>query len=67
MLGVTLHKKKFIFSDTIIKQIFGSSIIVEIDESVLVKRKYNQGRLLKTKWVYSVMERRNDGINNLFN
>jgi transposase-like protein len=35
----------------------GPNVIVEIDESVIAKRKYNRGRLIKQRWVFGGLER----------
>ncbi|KAG0419074.1 hypothetical protein DMUE_6381, partial [Dictyocoela muelleri] len=40
-------------------KIGGDNEIVEVDESVLVKRKYNKGRKIKEIWVYGMVERSN--------
>uniref|UniRef100_A0A0L8GD66 ISXO2-like transposase domain-containing protein n=1 Tax=Octopus bimaculoides TaxID=37653 RepID=A0A0L8GD66_OCTBM len=37
-------------------QIGGPGIAVEIDEAVLVRRKYNRGRLVKTIWLFGGIE-----------
>jgi len=47
-------------SDTTI--IGGENTIVEIDETLAVKRKYNRGRMLVDGWLFGGIERRNDGI-----
>ncbi|KAG0436895.1 hypothetical protein DMUE_3986 [Dictyocoela muelleri] len=39
----------------------GEDKIVEIDETVVVKRKYNKGRIKRTKWLFGCIER---GSNN---
>lgn len=40
----------------------GQGCIVEIDETMVVKRKNNQGRLLSQGWLFGGIERRIDGI-----
>ncbi|KAG0420400.1 hypothetical protein EQH57_0162 [Dictyocoela roeselum] len=42
-----------------LEKIGGENEIVEVDESVLVKRKYNNGRKVKEIGVYGMVERRN--------
>lgn len=44
----------------------GPGTVVEIDETVVVKRKYNRGRVLKDGWLFGGIERRNDGVFNSF-
>ena len=44
----------------------GPGIIVEIDETMAVKRKYNRGRMLKAGWLFGGIERRDDGIYRCF-
>ena len=39
----------------------GIGKIVEIDESLVSKRKYNRGRLVEEIWVVGAMERGPDG------
>ena len=39
----------------------GSGCTVEIDETIIVKRKYNRGRLLRDGWLFGGIERRDDG------
>ncbi|KII65369.1 hypothetical protein RF11_12329 [Thelohanellus kitauei] len=40
--------------------------LVEIDESLLVKRKYNEGRILHQPWMFRDIERRVDGDRRYF-
>lgn len=40
----------------------GDGIIVEIDECLLSKRKYNRGRLVNEQWIFGGIERRRDGF-----
>ncbi|KII64006.1 hypothetical protein RF11_08817 [Thelohanellus kitauei] len=47
-------------------KIGGSSKIVEIDESLLVRRKYNTGRLLKQQWMFGGIERSSEGERRFF-
>lgn len=49
--------------DTIIG---GPGRIVEIDETLVVKRKYNRGRMLSDGWLFGGIERRDDGEFNCF-
>lgn len=44
----------------------GPGCIVEIDETIAVKRKYNRGRMLAAGWLFGGIERRNDGHFNCF-
>ena len=44
----------------------GPGTIVEIDETIAVKRKYNRGRMLATGWLFGGIERRRDGVFNCF-
>ena len=44
----------------------GPGIIVEIDETLIVKRKYNRGRVLRAGWLFGGIERRDDGQFNCF-
>jgi hypothetical protein len=39
----------------------GPGRIVEVDETMVVKRKNNQGRMLSQGWLFGGIERRNDG------
>lgn len=39
----------------------GRGAIVEIDETLIVKRKYNRGRILRAGWLFGGIERREDG------
>ena len=39
----------------------GPDIVVEIDETLVVKRKYNRGRILRSGWLFGGIERRQDG------
>ena len=40
----------------------GEGTIVEIEETLAVKRKYNRGRMLAAGWLFGGIERRNDGV-----
>lgn len=40
----------------------GSGSVVEIDETLLIKRKYNRGRMVSNGWHFGGIERRNDGL-----
>ena len=44
----------------------GPDIIVEIDESVIVRRKYERGRLLSTQWMFGGVERTEGGHGRCF-
>ena len=44
----------------------GQGTIVEIDETVIVKRKYDRGRMLTEGWLFGGIERRSDGVFNCF-
>lgn len=44
----------------------GQGRVVEIDETVIVKRKYNRGRVLRDGWLFGGIERRDDGVFNSF-
>lgn len=44
----------------------GPGCVVEIDETLAVKRKYNRGRMLSAGWLFGGIERRNDGRFNCF-
>jgi hypothetical protein len=39
----------------------GLETVVEIDETLVVKRKYNRGRMLSAGWLFGGIERRTDG------
>lgn len=39
----------------------GPGVIVEIDETLVAKRKYHRGRLINERWVFGGLERRTDG------
>lgn len=39
----------------------GPDVIVEIDETLMTKRKYHRGRLINERWVFGGMERRTGG------
>ena len=39
----------------------GPGSVVEIDETLIVKRKYNRGRMLASGWLFGGIERRTDG------
>lgn len=41
-------------------QIGGENKIVEIDETVLVRRKYNRGRVVDEQWIFGGVEREGD-------
>ena len=40
----------------------GPGLIVEIDETVIVRRKYDRGRMLRTQWMVGGIERNTDGL-----
>jgi hypothetical protein len=40
----------------------GPGCIVEIDETLAVKRKYNCGRMVRDGWLFGGIERRDDGV-----
>jgi hypothetical protein len=42
-------------------QIEGPGHVVEIDETLIVRRKYNRGRVLAEEWLFGGVERRSDG------
>lgn len=44
----------------------GPGSVVELDETLAVKRKNNQGRILYAGWLFGGIERRNDGQFNCF-
>jgi hypothetical protein len=44
-----------------IEVIGGAGCVVEIDETLAVKRKYNRGRMLAAGWLFGGIERRDDG------
>jgi IS1 family transposase len=44
----------------------GPGCIVEIDETLAVKRKNDQGRMLRAGWLFGGIERRNDDVFNCF-
>jgi IS1 family transposase len=48
------------------QQIGGPGTIVEIDETLVVKRKYERGRVLSEGWLFGGIERRADGVFNCF-
>lgn len=43
------------------ERIGGENIVIEIDESLFYKRKYNRGRLLGSGWIFGGVERGNHG------
>jgi IS1 family transposase len=47
-------------------KIGGPGTIVEIDETLIVKRKYDRGRMLTEGWLFGGIERRSDGVFNCF-
>ena len=48
------------------EQIGGPNCTVEIDESVIVRRKYECGRVLSTQWMFGAVERREGGYGSCF-
>lgn len=52
--------------ETTFNLIGGPGTIVEIDETVVVKRKYNRGRVLRDGWLFGGIERRDDDVFNSF-
>lgn len=44
----------------------GPGCVVELDETLVVKRKYNRGRMLRDGWLFGGIERRSDGVFNCF-
>jgi ISXO2-like transposase domain len=48
------------------KPIGGIGRTVEIDETLIVRRKYNRGRMLKQEWLFGGVERRTDGTWSFF-
>lgn len=49
-----------------IQPIGGVGCTIEIDETLIVKRKYNRGRILSQEWLFGGVERRNDGSCKMF-
>jgi hypothetical protein len=49
------------YFETSDQRIGGPGQIVEIDETLIVRRKYNRGRVLRSGWLFGGIERRNDG------
>lgn len=46
--------------DTMDMVIGGDGVTVELDETVIFKRKYDSGRMLRTGWLFGGIERRDD-------
>jgi hypothetical protein len=40
----------------------GPGSVVELDETHVVRRKYNRGRMLEAGWLFGGIERREDGV-----
>lgn len=54
------------FDQSMSSKIGGENRVVEIDESLLVRRKYNRGRLLKQQWMFGGIERNTSGQRKFF-
>jgi transposase-like protein/ssDNA-binding Zn-finger/Zn-ribbon topoisomerase 1 len=50
------------FQDRDLEKIGGEGLIVELDETVVAKRKYNRGRLIKETWVFGGILRSQDSF-----
>ncbi|KAM0686421.1 hypothetical protein COBT_002354 [Conglomerata obtusa] len=55
ILSVLRCIKKFVKKNSFL--LGGDEIIVEMDESLFGKRKYNRGRIKKQSWVVGIIER----------
>jgi hypothetical protein len=49
-----------------VAQIGGKGHVVEIDETLVVRRKYNRGRMLTQEWLFGGIERNTNGVWTVF-